>query len=86
MATVKYRDHHAGATPERRIAARLRNSGSPEADTVTKTGSSARRTFTNIHNSGTAKAHTNPTVGSNRPFRGEGQPTSPLTPGRGRDE
>jgi hypothetical protein len=53
---VKYNTaHHAGPDAEARIAARLKNSGSPEADTVVQTGNSARRTFTNIHHGGTAR-------------------------------
>jgi hypothetical protein len=55
---VKYnRDHHAGATPEARITDRLRNSGGEEADTVVKTGDSARRTYHNIHHSANAGQH-----------------------------
>jgi hypothetical protein len=53
MAEIKYDTrHHAGATPEARIANRLRNSGGEEADVTTKTGDSARRTFHNIHHTG----------------------------------
>jgi hypothetical protein len=52
---TKYnRDHHAGPDAASRIANRLKNSGSPEADTVVQTGNSARRTFHNIHNAGNA--------------------------------
>ena len=55
---VKYNtSHHAGANAEARIASRLRNSGGEEADTITKTGDSARRTYTNIHNPGSARRH-----------------------------
>ena len=51
MAHVRYNQSHpAGAGPEQRIASRLKNSGDAKhADTVVKTGDSARRTFTNIH-------------------------------------
>jgi hypothetical protein len=51
MVEIKYdRNHHAGATPEARIANRLRNDGDTKnADVVTQTGNSARRTFHNIH-------------------------------------
>jgi hypothetical protein len=53
MAEIKYdTSHHAGATPEARIRNRLRNSGGEEADVITKTGDSARRTFHNIHHTG----------------------------------
>jgi hypothetical protein len=53
MTEVKYnKSHHAGATPEARIANRLRNSGGEEADHIVKTGDSARRTFHNIHHKG----------------------------------
>jgi hypothetical protein len=39
---VKYNtSHHAGATPEARIASRLRNSGGEEADHIVQKGSSA---------------------------------------------
>jgi hypothetical protein len=69
---VKYNtSHHAGATPEQRIASRLRNSGSPGADTVVQKGSGPGRTITNIHNAGTAKQHSNPAAGSNRRLRGQ---------------
>ena len=50
---VRYnQSHHAGGTPEARIANRLKNSGDAKhADVVVQTGNSARRTFHNIHNS-----------------------------------
>jgi hypothetical protein len=50
---VKYdRSHHAGATPEARIANRLRNSGDvANSDHVVQKGSGPTRTFTNIDNS-----------------------------------
>ena len=53
MTEVKYNtSHHAGATPEARIANRLRNSGDTEnADHVVQKGSGPTRTFTNIDNS-----------------------------------
>jgi hypothetical protein len=52
MPEVKYnQSHHAGATPEARIAARLRNSGGDGADHVVQKGSGPTRTITNIHNS-----------------------------------
>jgi len=50
MPEVKYdKSHHAGATPEARIANRLRNSGGENADHVIKKGEGPTRTFTNIH-------------------------------------
>ena len=51
---VKYdTSHHAGATPEARIANRLRNSGvTEEADHVVQKGSGPTRAFTNIHHKG----------------------------------
>jgi hypothetical protein len=53
VAEIKYNTgHHAGATPEARIRNRPRNSGGEEADVITKTGDSARRTFHNIHHTG----------------------------------
>ena len=53
MTEVKYNtSHHAGATPEARIANRLRNSGdTANADHVDQKGSGPTRTFTNIDNS-----------------------------------
>ena len=55
---VKYnRSHHAGGTPEARIANRLRNSGGEEADTIVQKGSGPTRTFHNIHNPGSARQH-----------------------------
>jgi hypothetical protein len=55
MTEVKYRDHPtAGNTPEQRIAARLRNSGSPEADVTVQKGDGPTRSFTNIHTAGNA--------------------------------
>jgi hypothetical protein len=70
-AEVKYdKSHPSGGTPEARIAARLRNSGGDQADTIVKTGEGPRRVFTNIRNSGTYKEHHGPgEVGSNRPRR-----------------
>jgi hypothetical protein len=54
MTEVKYdKSHHAGATPEARIANRLRNSGQAnEADYVVQKGSGPTRAFTNIHHKG----------------------------------
>jgi hypothetical protein len=55
---VKYdRNHHAGATPEARVANRLRNSGGEEADHIIQKGSGPTRTFTNVHNPGSARRH-----------------------------
>jgi hypothetical protein len=52
MAEVRYdKSHHAGATPEARIAARLRNSGGDHADVCVQKGDGPTRTFTNIHHS-----------------------------------
>jgi hypothetical protein len=53
MAEIKYdTSHHAGATPEARIANRLRNSGGDEADHVVQKGSGPTRAFTNVHEKG----------------------------------
>jgi hypothetical protein len=51
MVEVKYRqDHPAGATPEARIAHRLRNSGdTAHADVSVVHGEGPTRTHTNIH-------------------------------------
>ena len=56
---VKYNaSHHAGATPEQRIAARLRNSGDCDnADAVVQKGEGPTRAITNIHHSGSAGQH-----------------------------
>jgi hypothetical protein len=55
MTDVKYdKSHPSGATPEQRIAARLKNSGSPEANVVVQKGDGPGRTFTNIHTAGNA--------------------------------
>jgi hypothetical protein len=53
MVEVKYKPHHAGNTPEQRLASRLNNSGDAKnADVVTKHGDGARRTYHNIFNAG----------------------------------
>jgi hypothetical protein len=54
---VKYdRSHPAGATPEARVANRLRNSGdTANADHHAVHGTGPTRTHTNIHSSGSAK-------------------------------
>jgi hypothetical protein len=53
MVEVKYNpSHHAGATPEARIANRLKNSGDTKnADHVATHGTGPTRTNTNIHHS-----------------------------------
>ena len=53
MPHIQYdRNHHAGGTPEARIANRLRNSGDAKnADHVVQKGEGPTRTFHNIHNS-----------------------------------
>jgi hypothetical protein len=61
---VKYNaNHHAGATPEARIANRLRNSGGEGADHHAVHGTGPTRTHSNIHNSGSAKRHGSPNEG-----------------------
>jgi len=53
MGEIKYdKSHHAGATPEARIANRLRNSGGEEADHHAVHGTGPTRTHTNIHSTG----------------------------------
>jgi len=53
MTEVRYnKSHHAGGTPEARIASRLRNSGGEEADHIVQKGSGPTRTFTNIKHNG----------------------------------
>jgi hypothetical protein len=55
---VRYdKSHHAGATPEARIASRLKNSGGEEADHHAVHGTGPTRTHTNIHNPGSARKH-----------------------------
>ena len=55
---VKYdRNHHAGATPEARIANRLKNSGGEEADHSVVHGTGPTRAWTNIHHPGSARKH-----------------------------
>jgi hypothetical protein len=50
---VKYdKSHHAGATPEARIANRLRNSGGEESDHTVVHGTGPTRTYTNIGHKG----------------------------------
>jgi hypothetical protein len=51
MTELKTRADQPSSMAER-ISKRLRNSGSPSADVVTKTGDSARRTFHNLHFTG----------------------------------
>jgi hypothetical protein len=58
MTEVKYdRGHHAGGTPEARIASRLRNSGGEEADHIVQKGSGPTRTYTNIHHGANTRQH-----------------------------
>jgi hypothetical protein len=51
MVEIKTHRDHSSSMAER-ISKRLRNSGDPSADVVTKTGDSARRTFHNLHFTG----------------------------------
>jgi hypothetical protein len=58
MVEERYdKSHHAGATPEARIANRLRNSGGDGADHHAVHGTGPTRTHTNIHSSAGAKQH-----------------------------
>jgi hypothetical protein len=54
MADERYNaGHHAGGTPQERIANRLKNSGEGSGASVTvKHGEGPTRTVTNIHHSG----------------------------------
>jgi hypothetical protein len=58
---IKYdRSHPAGATPEARIASRLKNSGAgAKPNTTVQTGNSPSRTITNIHTPGQTVGGTN---------------------------
>lgn len=61
MTTIKYdTGHHAGGTPEARVASRLRNSGAGadvKPDHTVQKGDSPLRTFTNIHSHGQGAGH-----------------------------
>lgn len=59
MTEVKYnKDHHAGATPEARIANRMRNSGEGSgASSHVVHGTGPTRSHTNLHSTGNVKAH-----------------------------
>ena len=62
MVEIKtHRDHPRSM--EERINKRLRNSGGEEADHVVQKGSGPTRTFTNIHNPGSARRHGSPNEG-----------------------
>jgi hypothetical protein len=64
---IRYdKSHHAGADADARIRNRERNSGGEEASTIVKTGDGARRTFHNIHPSGSARKH-----GADNPGEGD---------------
>jgi hypothetical protein len=53
MVETKYNtSHHAGGTPEARIANRLRPSHEERPDHVTQKGSGPNRTITAIHHAG----------------------------------
>jgi hypothetical protein len=68
MAIEKYdTSHHSGATPEQRIANRLRNSGGDNlGEHCTKTGDGPNRVFHNIHsNAGQQRSH--PSAGHTSP-------------------
>jgi hypothetical protein len=68
MAEERYdKSHHAGGTPEQRIANRLRNSGGDyTGDHTTKTGDGPNRVFHNIHsNAGQQRSH--PSAGHTTP-------------------
>ena len=52
MTEVKYKPHHAGNTPEQRIASRLRNSGGDGADHVVQKGEGPTRAFHNLWHAG----------------------------------
>jgi hypothetical protein len=51
MVETKLR-HDQPASMAERVSRRLKNSGDPSADVVTKTGDSARRTYHNLHFTG----------------------------------
>jgi hypothetical protein len=59
MSEDRYdKSHHAGGTPEARIASRLRTSGDTKnADHSVRHGTGPTRTDTHIFSSGTAKQH-----------------------------
>jgi hypothetical protein len=58
MVEVKYnQSHHAGGTPEARVANRLRNSGGEEAQHIIQKGEGPTKAITNIHPNGNVAAH-----------------------------
>lgn len=61
MAEVKYnQSHHAGATPQERIANRLKPSGMPGQGGMATHGTGPTRTHTFLHESGNVGAHGGP--------------------------
>jgi hypothetical protein len=66
MTEVRYdTKHHAGATPDDRIASRLKNSGDEKhADHHAVHGTGPTRTHTNIFHSGNARTQGQPNTGS----------------------
>ncbi len=52
MAIEKYQPHHAGKTPEARVASRLKPSTCDTADHTSVHGSGPTRTVTSIHSRG----------------------------------
>jgi hypothetical protein len=86
MSEDRYdKSHHSGATPEARIAARYRNSGSPTADHVVQTGNSPNRLFTNIHSHGQGGASRRIDLEKGGIKSGLGAPEEPGIDGRKRD-
>jgi hypothetical protein len=77
MVEVKYnREHHAGATPEARIANRLKTSAEPQRGSGAQvtTGSGPNRTVTTVHHSANTRQH----GGVNRGEPGiDGKPRGP---------
>jgi hypothetical protein len=80
MVETKYNtSHHAGGTPQERIANRLKPSaGAGAGDVQTTTGSGPNRVVHTIHNPGSARQHPSSADG---PGVGRGG-----SAGRGRDE
>ena len=87
MAEERYdRNHHAGGTPEARIAARYRNSGdTANADHVVQTGNSPNRLFTNIHSHGQGGPRRRVDLEKGGIKSGLGAPEEPDITGRKRD-
>jgi hypothetical protein len=86
MGEVRYdKSHHAGGTPEARIASRLRNSGCDTVDTIVQKGSGPTRTFHNVHEKGQGGSSRRVDLEKGGIKSGLGAPEEPGIDGRKRD-